>query len=109
MCECQQYSGVSMRKQARYELKIDYSLCRSDSECGFASFGPAEYSGGRVTNQNLQVGYISGEFATGTVGREDVTFAGLTVRNQHLGLAERAFFTNQNGLASGIMGEFGLS
>jgi hypothetical protein len=83
------------------------SLYRPRSKCDwFASFGPEEYSGGRVPNQNFNVTYLQGEFATGTVGREDVTFAGVTVRNQHVALADRGYVTGQIGLTSGIMGEF---
>lgn len=100
-CKCDGTSAL--------QIHVDFLFCRSDSVCGFASVGPAEYTGGRVTNQNFQVGYIGGDFATGTVGREDITFAGLTVRNQHLGLADIAHVENPYGLTSGIMGEFGLN
>ncbi|EOA88548.1 uncharacterized protein SETTUDRAFT_27350 [Exserohilum turcica Et28A] len=74
------------------------------SACGFASYGPQDYTGGQVANQNFNASYVTGEFAVGTVGREKVTFAGLTVPDQHIGLVDRTYFYDQNGFTSGIMG-----
>ena len=86
--------------------KLTHTLCRPQSACGFASLGPPDYTGGRVANMHLNLTYLSAEFARGSVGLEDVTIAGLTVRNQHMSLADKVFLDSTNNMTSGIIGEF---
>ncbi|EUC33610.1 hypothetical protein COCCADRAFT_95561 [Bipolaris zeicola 26-R-13] len=80
------------------------SKVKPQSTCGFASVGPAEYTGGRIPNINFNSTYLTAEFARGSVGLEDVTIAGLTVRNQHMSLAEKVFLSTAYNMTSGIIG-----
>ncbi|EMD62740.1 hypothetical protein COCSADRAFT_94461, partial [Bipolaris sorokiniana ND90Pr] len=84
-------------------LDIDNKV-KPQSACGFASLGPPDYTGGRVANMHLNLTYLSAEFARGSVGLEDVTIAGLTVRNQHMSLADKVFLDSTNNMTSGIIG-----
>lgn len=93
-----------MRKLAA-NYRLTYTLCRPQSTCGFASVGPAEYTGGRIPNINFNSTYLTAEFARGSVGLEDVTIAGLTVRNQHMSLAEKVFLSTAYNMTSGIIGK----
>lgn len=95
-------------QQSPANPRLTYPLSRLQSVCGFASYGPEEYTGGIVEDRNFQTGYLSGEFALGTVGREDVTFAGLTVRNQEMSLVDKTHWESAFNLTSGIMGKLHL-
>ncbi|EUC43041.1 hypothetical protein COCMIDRAFT_28414 [Bipolaris oryzae ATCC 44560] len=74
------------------------------SACSFASVGPDHYTRGLVANTHFNLTYLSAEFVRGSVGLEDVTIAGLTVRNQHMSLADEVCLDTANNMTSGIIG-----
>lgn len=96
-----------MRKLAA-KHRLTYTLCRPQWACAFPSLGPPDYTGGRVANVHFNLTYISAEFARGSVGLEDVTIAGLTVRNQQMSLSDEVYTVTANNFTTGVIGEFYL-
>ncbi|ERS95539.1 hypothetical protein HMPREF1624_08055 [Sporothrix schenckii ATCC 58251] len=71
-------------------------------------FGPefkGDFPGGAIANQHLSVAYGSanGPFMQGVLGYADLTVAGLTTRNQTIGLGTRGFWDG-DGISSGLLG-----
>ncbi|KAF2668485.1 acid protease [Microthyrium microscopicum] len=56
-----------------------------------------------VANQHFNISYADGEFLNGEMGREDVTFGGITVPNQEFGLINYAAW-NGDTISSGLTG-----
>ncbi|KIW06220.1 uncharacterized protein PV09_02696 [Verruconis gallopava] len=69
------------------------------------NFGPL-YNGGfsqQIQNQNFQITYGDGEVATGSMGYQSVTIAGITVPSQEVALVNRAYW-NGDGVSTGLVG-----
>jgi len=77
---------------------------RSQATCGFPKFGPKSFTGSQIPDQNFNVTYGGGEFATGIVGLEDVGFGGVTVKNQKMSFVDRTYWLSAGNLTSGLMG-----
>ncbi|KAI4607624.1 hypothetical protein J4E83_009521 [Alternaria metachromatica] len=77
---------------------------QSQATCGFPKFGPKSFTGSQIPDQNFNVTYGGGEFATGIVGLEDVGFGGVTVKNQKMSFVDRTYWLSAGNLTSGLMG-----
>ena len=56
-----------------------------------------------IDNRNFQVNFAGGESLLGTFGREQVTVAGITVKNQQIALVDQAEWFG-DGATSGVLG-----
>ena len=57
----------------------------------------------QIEDQNFNVTYGDGEFLTGIVGREEVTFAGITIKDQEIAVVDAAAWQG-DGISSGLIG-----
>ncbi|KAK1638556.1 aspartic peptidase domain-containing protein [Colletotrichum phormii] len=85
---CQDYEGNRLN---------DTSLC---------DFGPT-YNGtfqhGSIPGVHFNITYADGEFATGLMGYQDITLAGLEVPHQEVALVNKTYWNGDN-VASGLLG-----
>jgi aspergillopepsin I len=77
---------------------------RPQPTCGFPKYGPKSFSGGQIPDQNFNVTYGGGEFATGVVGLESVGLGGVTVKDQKMSLVNETFWESAGNLTSGLIG-----
>ncbi|CZT20691.1 uncharacterized protein RCC_06549 [Ramularia collo-cygni] len=61
------------------------------------------FSDGKIADQNFRIEYGDGEFLTGEMGYQDVTFSGITVDNQQVALVDYAYWFG-DGESSGLLG-----
>ncbi|KAI4257441.1 MAG: hypothetical protein L6R42_005663 [Xanthoria sp. 1 TBL-2021] len=75
-----------------------------EAQCGF---GPPVTTTSptfkQIQGQNFKIGYEDGEEVTGIVGTETVTLAGITVKNQEVGIVNHAYWNGDNS-SSGLIG-----
>ncbi|KAL8965454.1 MAG: hypothetical protein Q9183_003844 [Haloplaca sp. 2 TL-2023] len=79
---------------------------RDPVEPAACKFGPAytlSSTFDTIEGQNFNIGYGDGEIATGIVGYEDVTLAGITVNRQEVAVVDFAAW-NGDGITSGLIG-----
>ncbi|KAH6655318.1 aspartic peptidase domain-containing protein [Truncatella angustata] len=72
----------------------------------YCNFGPSyggEFSGGKISDQHMNITYGGGDSLNGDFGYADVTVAGITVPRQQMSLVTSASIRG-NGLFSGILG-----
>ena len=55
-----------------------------EAECNFGPTFNGTFNHGTVKNQNFNISYGDGEYLNGLIGREDITIAGLTVKEQEV-------------------------
>ena len=73
------------------------------SSCGFGATYNISTTFKQIPDENFKVSYVDGETVSGTVGTEEVTRAGITVKNQQVGVVELAAWF-RNGILSGLVG-----
>lgn len=76
---------------------------RPESYCDFGTLYNVSSTFKQIPNENFNIEYGDGEFLTGIFGTEQVTIAGITVKNQQVALANYAGWYG-DGIASGILG-----
>ncbi|KAL8733212.1 MAG: hypothetical protein Q9166_002229 [cf. Caloplaca sp. 2 TL-2023] len=74
-----------------------------EAECEFGHLITTSPTFKQIPGQNFKVGYADGEELTGIVGTEDVTLAGITVKNQEVGIVNHAYWNGDNS-SSGLIG-----
>ena len=72
-------------------------------QCGFGPGFKSSSTFKRLPNETLRVSYGSGETLTGIVGTEKVTFGGISVDNQQVGIIDHGSWQG-HGIASGLVG-----
>ncbi|ORY71164.1 aspartic peptidase domain-containing protein [Pseudomassariella vexata] len=75
-------------------------------EQAYCKFGPSyngDFSGGKITDQHMNITYGGGDSLNGDMGYADVTVASITVPRQEMSLVTTASIRG-NGLFSGILG-----
>ena len=75
----------------------------TESECAFGATYDTSSSFELIPNEYFNIIYGDGEVLTGTVGRETVTVAGITVQNQQVAIVETAAWVG-DGVSSGLIG-----
>ncbi|KAL8869844.1 MAG: hypothetical protein Q9174_003965 [Haloplaca sp. 1 TL-2023] len=73
------------------------------AECKFGPTYTTSSTFDVIEDQNFNIGYGDGEIATGIVGYEDVTLAGITVSRQEVAIVNFAAW-NGDGITSGLIG-----
>ncbi|KAL8879190.1 MAG: hypothetical protein Q9198_003150 [Flavoplaca austrocitrina] len=74
-----------------------------DTECGFGPPIAPSSTFKQIPGQVFKIGYADGEVATGIVGTETVTLAGIRVENQEVGIVDYAYWNGDNS-SSGLIG-----
>ncbi|TID26435.1 aspartic peptidase domain-containing protein [Venturia nashicola] len=78
-------------------------LARADCKFGPAFDSSASPSFKQVPDQHFNITYGDGEFLTGVIGNEDVTLAGIKVRNQTVAVVDYGAWTGDT-KSSGLIG-----
>lgn len=73
------------------------------SKCAFGKLWNGKYEEGQVAGENFNISYGDGEFLVGTLGYEDVTIAGVTVKHQEIASVNEGYWVG-DGVTSGIAG-----
>lgn len=76
---------------------------QAESYCAFGSSYNISKTFKQIPNENFNISYADGEFLTGIVGTERVTLAGITVKNQQVGVVNFAAWFG-DGISSGLVG-----
>ncbi|KKA27648.1 hypothetical protein TD95_001230 [Thielaviopsis punctulata] len=85
-------------------VDVDTSAAEPESECNFGkTFSVNSKTFTKIPNENFNIGYGDGEFLTGYLGTQDITVAGITVKNQTMGVVNYAGWEG-DGTTSGLMG-----
>ncbi|KAL9608140.1 MAG: hypothetical protein Q9167_007007 [Letrouitia subvulpina] len=71
--------------------------------CSFGSTYTTSPSFKQIPNVNFNVTYQDGEFLTGVFGKESVTFAGISIEDQWIGIVGNAAWQG-DGISSGLIG-----
>ncbi|KAI0685703.1 aspartic peptidase domain-containing protein [Cytidiella melzeri] len=76
-----------------------------EADCFFGStFDPTKSKTFQADpNKNFNISFADAEFLTGTVGFEDITVGGMTVKHQEFGVITKAAW-NGDGITTGLMG-----
>lgn len=74
-----------------------------ENECGFGLTYTISPSFKRIRNVNFNITYAGGESLTGIFGKEVVTFAGVSINDQMIGIVENAAWQG-DGITSGLIG-----
>ena len=74
-----------------------------ESDCDFGPSYTPSSTFKQIPNENFNVSYGDGSFVTGIVGLDDVTLAGITVKDQEVGVVDSAGFS-ADGIQSGLIG-----
>lgn len=74
-----------------------------ESECAFGSTYSLSSTAKQIPNRNFNISYADGERLNGEMITEDLTFAGLTLKNQTMGLVTVAGW-HGDGTSSGLVG-----
>ncbi|KAI4162983.1 MAG: hypothetical protein LQ342_003494 [Letrouitia transgressa] len=74
-----------------------------ENKCGFSSTYTISPSFKRIRDLNFNVTYGDGEFLTGIFGKECVTLAGISIKDQLIGIVENAAWLG-DGITSGLIG-----
>ncbi|KAI4237919.1 MAG: hypothetical protein LQ349_001486 [Xanthoria aureola] len=74
-----------------------------EAQCGFGAPVTLSPTFKQIPGQNFKIAYADGEELTGTVGTETVTLAGITVKNQEIGIVNHAYWNGDNS-SSGLIG-----
>ena len=75
----------------------------TEADCGIATTYVKTPTFKPVANENFAISYSDGELLTGSFGTEQVTVAGITVKNQQIALVTNANW-NGDGVSSGVLG-----
>ncbi|KAF6804968.1 aspartic-type [Colletotrichum sojae] len=90
--------------QRRFICQDSEGVALNDSSA--CTFGPA-YDGtfqhGTIPSMHFNITYGDGEFATGPMGFQDISLAGLSVPHQQVALVNKTYW-NGDGVASGLLG-----
>ncbi|KAK4690285.1 hypothetical protein P7C71_g6469, partial [Lecanoromycetidae sp. Uapishka_2] len=73
------------------------------SECLFGPAYSVSNTFKQIPNENFNISYGDNQFLSGIVGTEQVTLAGITVKNQEVAIVERAAWLG-DGISSGLIG-----
>lgn len=76
---------------------------QSEADCGFGSTYNISKTFKQIPNENFNITYADLEVVTGIEGIEEVTLAGITVKNQQVGVVDVAAW-NGDGVSSGLIG-----
>ena len=76
---------------------------QAESTCNFGPLFNGTFDDGQISNENFNIEYGDGETLNGVLGYEDVTVAGITVKNQEVALVNYAFWQG-DGVSSGLIG-----
>ncbi|KAL8704716.1 MAG: hypothetical protein Q9201_002140 [Fulgogasparrea decipioides] len=74
-----------------------------EDQCHFGNLYTSSPTFKQIPGQNFNIRYGDGEALTGIVGTEDVTLAGITVKNQEIALINYAAWKGDNS-SSGVIG-----
>jgi hypothetical protein len=74
-----------------------------ESQCGFGPTYSVSATAKQIDNRNFNISYADGERLNGQMITEDLTFAGITVENQTMGLVTYAGWYG-DGISSGLVG-----
>jgi hypothetical protein len=74
-----------------------------ESQCGFGPTYSVSATAKQIDNRNFNISYADGERLNGQMITEDLTFAGITVENQTMGLVTYAGWYG-DGVSSGLVG-----
>jgi hypothetical protein len=74
-----------------------------ESQCGFGPTYSVSAAAKQIDNRNFNISYADGERLNGQMITEDLTFAGITVENQTMGLVTYAGWYG-DGVSSGLVG-----
>ncbi|KAL8925478.1 MAG: hypothetical protein Q9172_002195 [Xanthocarpia lactea] len=74
-----------------------------EAQCGFGPPITSSTTFKPIPGQNLKARYADGAELTGIVGTESVTLAGITVKNQVVGIMNHAYWSGDNS-SSGLIG-----
>jgi len=74
-----------------------------ESNCGFGPTYSVTATAEQIDNRNFNISYADGERLNGQMITEDLTFAGITVENQTMGLVTYAGWYGDN-VSSGLVG-----
>ncbi|KAL8716451.1 MAG: hypothetical protein Q9220_000358 [cf. Caloplaca sp. 1 TL-2023] len=74
-----------------------------EAECAFGPTYTPSSTFSQIPGENFQIKYGDGESLTGILGTEDVTLAGITVRNQEVGIVNYTAWNGDNS-SSGLIG-----
>lgn len=74
-----------------------------ESTCMFGPVFDGTFEDGQIADENFNITYGDGEFLTGVLGRENVTLAGITVKDQEVALVNYAYWEGDN-VTSGLIG-----
>jgi len=75
---------------------------KPESECAFGQPYSISKTFKQTPNENFNITYGDGQFLTGIIGTEQVTIAGITVKNQKVAVVDFAAWTG-DGVASGLV------
>ncbi|KAI5242473.1 acid protease [Aureobasidium subglaciale] len=79
------------------------SVVIAESECAFGPTYTLTSTAERIPSRNFNISYADGERLNGQMITEDLTFAGITVENQTMGLVTTAGWFG-DGVSSGLLG-----
>lgn len=104
---CQDADGLALN-DVSYSVLMDVleAIVNDIQQSSTCTFGPA-YNGtfqhGTIPGVHFNITYGDGEFATGPMGFQDISLAGLAVPRQQVALVNESYW-NGDGVASGLLG-----